>query len=115
MWKEWKYSSTKWWFENIKYGIYPQNSDLDDLLIVYKQSLLAKWPIDCLTNNIVEGLEVSSIKWPLDNRIGKSNPRNTNLNDLIFDGDERLIARGWLYSINDDIVFRLINGLSVYV
>ena len=77
--------------------------------------LFTKWPIDCLTNNSVERLKVCSIKQLLDNRIYESNPWNANFDDLTFDGDDRLISRQWLYRINDDIVFRLINSLIVYI
>ena len=43
------------------YGSYPQNVDFDDLPIGYEQRLFTKQPIDCLTDNIVKGLNVSSI------------------------------------------------------
>ena len=46
----------------MKYGSYPQNADFDDSLIEYEQ-----WPIDCLTNNIVETLKVSLIERSSDN------------------------------------------------
>ena len=60
-------------FEKIKYGIYPQNADFDDLPIEYEQRLFTKRPMDSLTNNIVEKLKVSSIKRLLDNSIYKIN------------------------------------------
>ena len=48
--------------ENIKYGSYHQDSDLDDLPIEYKQSLFTERPKYCSTDNTVERLKVSSIK-----------------------------------------------------
>ena len=45
----------------------------------------------------------------------ESNNRNANFENLPFDDNEILIARKLLYSINDDIVFRFINGLSVHI
>ena len=43
------------------------------------------------------------------------NPRNADFDDLTFDSDENLITRRRIYSINDDIVERLNNGLIVNV
>ena len=77
--------------------------------------MFTKWPIDSVTDNSAERLKVSLTKQLLDNRIYDSNPRNDNLNDLPFDGDESLINIWWLYRKNNNIIFRLINGLSVYV
>ena len=88
---------------------------LIDLPIEYKQSLLTKLPIDCLTNNKVEELKNSSIKWLLYNIIYESNPQNADFGYLPFYGGERLIARWRLYHMNCDFLFRLINGLSLYV
>ena len=105
----------KWSFKKREYGSYPQNADFDDLPIEYKQRVFTKWPLYCLTDNIIETLKVSSIEWLLDNRLYKSNPRNYDLYDLTFDGDKRLISGRQLYRINDDIAFRLNNGLRVYV
>ena len=68
-----------------------------------------------LTDNSVERLKISLIERSLDNIIYKINPQNANFYDLTFDGDDRLIARQWLYSVNNDILFMLINGSSVYV
>ena len=102
-------------FENIKYGSYPINSYSNDLHIDYENSLSTEQPIDNLTNNIHEVLNVSFIKLLLDNRIYESNPRNANFYDLPFEGDERLIARRKINCINDNTIFRLINGSSVYI
>ena len=113
MWKYLKISLTEQSFENIKYGSYPKNYDFNNLSIEYKK--LKKTPIDCLNGYSVEGLKVSSVKRSLDNRINEINPQNYDFVDLPFDGDEKLLARIWLYSINDDIIFKLINGLSIYV
>ena len=55
------------------------------------------------------------IKKSFETRIYESNPRNDNLNDFTFYGDERLITRRQLYFINYNIIFRLNNVLSVYV
>ena len=77
--------------------------------------MLTKWPIDSVTDNSAERLKVNLIEPLLDNIICKSNPQNYDFGDLHFGGDERLISRRWLYRINDDIGFRLINSLSVYV
>ena len=60
-------------------------------------------------------LSVSSIERSLDNRIYESNPQNANFYYLPFSSNERLIDTEKLYCINDDIMFRLVNGLSVYV
>ena len=60
-------------------------------------------------------LKVSSIEQFLVNRIYEINRQNVDFDDLPFDGDGRLIARRRLYRLNDDILFRLINGLNVYV
>ena len=62
-------------FEIIEYGSYPQNADFNDLPIEYKQRLFTKRPIDRLTDNILEGLKVSSTEGLLDNRIYESNPK----------------------------------------
>ena len=102
----------KGWFDwtilwEYKLWLLSSNSDFDDLLIEYKQSLFTKLPIGSLTNNIVEWLKVSSIEWSLDNRIYKSNPLNDNFDDLPFDDDERLIARWRMYHITDNIIYRL--------
>ena len=52
----------EWSSENIKYGNYPWNNDFNDLPIEYKQRLLTKQPIYCLTNNSTEMLKVTSIE-----------------------------------------------------
>ena len=101
-------------FENIKYGISPQNYYFYDLPIEYKQRLPTKRPIDCLNDKIVESLKVNTIKILLDIRIYKSSPGNADFDDLPFDGDERLITRRQLYHINDNIIFRLVNGSIFY-
>ena len=44
------------------------NADFDDLPILYKQGLFTWLTRNCLTNNKVEILKVSSIKDLLDNR-----------------------------------------------
>ena len=41
------------------------------------------------------------------------NPQNSYSYDLPFDGDQRLIDWQQIYSVNDDIVFRLNNGSIV--
>ena len=51
----------------------------------------------------------------LDNRIYESNPWNEDFGDLPFDDDKSFIARQQLCSINDGILFSLINGSRVYV
>ena len=43
----------------------------------------------------------------------KSYSRDDNFNYLTFDSDERFIAGGKIYSINDDIIERLKNDLTV--
>ena len=100
-------------FENIKYRIYPQISDSDDLYIEYEHRLFTKLPIDRLTGNIVERLKVSSIKWLFDNIIYKSYPLNDDYGDIYFGSDVSLITRLWLYCINCDIIFMLNNGLRI--
>ena len=54
-------------FENINNGSYPQNADIYDLPIEYKQRLLTLKTIDSLTDNIVENLKVTLIKQWFDN------------------------------------------------
>ena len=44
-----------------------------------------------------------------------SNPRNDDLDDLHFDGGQRLITRRTIYRVNDDTIERLNNGLIVDV
>ena len=44
-----------------------------------------------------------------------SNTLNGDFDELLFDGDERLITRRRIYFINDDIVERLNNGSIVDV
>ena len=102
-------------FENIKYGSYPQNADLDNLHIEYIKRLFTEQPIDCLTNNKVERLKVSLIRRSLDNRRYESNNKNSDFDDLPFDVDKMLITRQQLNRKNDDIIFRQINSLRVYV
>ena len=53
--------------------------------------LFTKLPIYCLNKNILERLNVSSIKRSLDNRRYEINPQNSNFDYLPFDGDERLL------------------------
>ena len=60
-------------------------------------------------------MKVSSINQLFDNIIYESNPQNEYFDDLPFNGDERLIPRWRIYSINDDIVFSFNNGSGVYV
>ena len=69
-------------FENINYVSYPQNADFDDLPIECKQRFFTKRPINRLTDNSVERLKFSQIKLSLDNIIYKSNPQNTDFDDL---------------------------------
>ena len=97
-------------FEKIKYGIYPQNADFDDLPIEYEQRLFTKRPMDSLTNNIVEMLNFSLTKKLFDNWMYEGNSQNANFYYLPIYGDERLIIRQKLYRINYNIVFRLNNG-----
>ena len=106
---------TKRFFANINYGSYPKYAKFYDLTIEYKHMLFTKRPIDCLTDIIVEVLKVSSIEQLFDNWMYISNPQNDNFDDLLFDGEKRLITRWRIYSINDDIVFRFNNGSGVYV
>ena len=101
--------------DKIKYGGYPQDSIFDDLPIEYKQSLFTKRPIDNLTDNSVERLKVSSVEWSLGNKIYKSNHQNADLDDLPWNGDERLIAIWPIDSINGDVVFISYNGWRFYV
>ena len=69
--------------------------------------------MDCLTNNIVKRLKVSSIRQFFDNIIYESNILNDDFNYLPFDGEKRLITGRRLYCINYNTVFRLKNGSSV--
>ena len=107
---EWNVSPIEWSFENIKYGSSLKNADFNNLLIEYKQMLFTKQPIDNLTDNSVERLKVNTIKLSLDSLMYEISPRNAEFDDLFFVGDGRLMARWWLYCINDNILFCLING-----
>ena len=62
----------------MKYGSYPHNADFNDLPIENKQRLFIKQTIDCLTDDKIERLKVSSIELSLDNRRYKSHNRNAN-------------------------------------
>ena len=110
MQKERKVSSIERLFENINDDSYPQNDDFDYLPIKYEQRLFKKQPIYCLTGNSVEILKISLIEWLICNIIYRINPWNANFDDISFDDEKRLIARRRLCHINDDIIFRLING-----
>ena len=77
--------------------------------------MFTKRPIDGLTNNIIERLNISSTKRLIDKIIYESNPQNADFDDLHFDGAGRLITRRRIYRINDDIVFGLNNDSIVYV
>ena len=43
----------------------------------------------------------------------ESHPQNSNLVDLPFDDDERLISRQPIYGVNDGIIFRLNLGSNI--
>ena len=60
-------------------------------------------------------MKVCLVEQSLDNRRHKINHWNDKFYHLPIDGGGSLVARRRLYSINDSIVFRYINGLSVYV
>ena len=60
-------------------------------------------------------LKVNLIRRLLDNIILKSNYQNSDIGDLPFGGDEKLIFIQRLYYINDNTVFWIINGLSNYI
>ena len=51
-----------------------------------------KWPIYCLTDNIVEGLMFSLIEQLFDNRMSVINLLNDDFYYLPFNGDQRLIS-----------------------
>ena len=99
-----KVSLIKVSFDNIIYESNPQNVDFDDLPFDGNELLITWQKIYCFTNNIIERLKVSSIKQLLYNIMYKINPRNSDFDDLPFDGDERLVAIRWLYRINDESV-----------
>ena len=111
----WNDSPIEQSFKNIKYESYPENAYFDDLPIEYEQRLFTKQPIDCLIKNNVERLKFGMIGRYLHNIIYKSNPQDTDFDDLPFDGVERFTARRQIYCINDDIIFRLNNGLSISI
>ena len=50
----------------------------------------------------------------MKHKIFQLSSQNANYDDLPLDDDEMWIARRQLYCINDNILSRLINGLSVY-
>ena len=45
----------------------------------------------------------------------ESNTWNSNVGELTYGGDERLISGQRIYRVNYDIIFRLNNGLAVDV
>ena len=94
----------------MEYVSYPWNADFDELPNEYEKILFTRQPIDYLTDNIVERLKVSLIGQFFDNIIYESNHQNSNLDELSFDGGERLITRQRIYRINDYILFILNNG-----
>ena len=117
-------------FENIKYDSYYQNADFYDLPNEYELSLFKNLPMDCLADNIVETLNVSSIKISFDNIMYESNPQYDELSDLpsdgdqklisgrkifqvTFDGDQRFISGRQIYHVNENIVFRTNNSLII--
>ena len=55
------------------------------------------------------------VGWLFDNIRYKSNPLNDDFDYVPFGFDSRLITRQMLYSINDNILFRFTNGLSIDV
>ena len=77
--------------------------------------MFTKLPIYRLTNNIVEMLKVSSTKQSFNEWIYISNHLNSDLDDLPFDVDQKLITRKLIYLINDDILESLNNGSIVDV
>ena len=77
--------------------------------------LFTKIPIDGLTDNIAERLNISSIKLSFNNWMYVSNHQNEDFDDLPFDCDQRLITVWRIYHLNDDIVEMLNNGLIVEV
>ena len=60
-------------------------------------------------------LQVSLIGISFSDIIYESNTLNDNFNYLTFDGYDGLISRQQIFSINDDIIFRLNNGSSNWV
>ena len=87
--------------------------DFNNLSIEYELRFLKNQPIYSLTYNILERWKVSSIKRSFGNRMYESNPRNDNFVDLTFDSDQNLITGRKIEGANDDIIFRLRNGLIV--
>ena len=78
-----KVSSTKWSFENIRYGSYPQNNDLGDLTYWIETNVFHITNSRFLTSNKVERFKVSLIKWLLDNRRYRSNKVITKITILM--------------------------------
>ena len=64
------------------------------------------------TDNTVERLEVSLIKWSFDNWMYVSNPWNENFYYLPFNCDERLITRRQIYHVNYDIIEKAEQGFN---
>ena len=81
----------------------------------YEQKLFKKKPTDHLNDNKVETLKVCLIKLFFDKWMYVSNPQNSDFGDLTFYVYQRLIVGRQIYSVNDDIVERLENGLIVDV
>ena len=72
--------------------------------------MITRQPIDHLSDNIIERLNVSLTKRLFDKLKCVSNPRNYNFDDLTFDCAQRLITRLRIYRINDNILEMLNNG-----
>ena len=73
--------------------------------------MITKLPIDCLTNNDLKRLTISSIKRLFDNLKCLSNSQNANFDCLTFDCGQSMIIIQQIYCIYDNIVERLNNGL----
>ena len=63
------------------------------------KTFLTAWPIDCLFDNIVERLRVSSIEQLFNNWMYEINPWNAEFDDLLFYGDQRLIPGQWIHIV----------------
>ena len=81
----------------------------------YEQRFFTQQPTDCLIDNEVERFKLSYIERLFDNRMYEINHWDFDFYYFPFCFNEMLIDRRQIYRINDDIVFRLNNGLSVYV
>ena len=75
--------------------------------------MIARLPIDRLSNNIVERFKVSLIGQSFDNLKCGSNPWNDDFDYLTSDYYQILVTRQRIYPINDNMIKKL-NCSSIF-